>query len=44
MIIADARGIDFQNSTITTARGPAITAHDARIIGINPRSGRAIRP
>jgi polygalacturonase len=41
MIIADARGIDFQNSTITAARGPAITAHDARIIGINPGSGLA---
>jgi len=40
MIIADAQGIDFQNSTITPAHGPAITSHHAQITGINLRTGR----
>jgi len=40
MIIADAQGIDFQNSTITAAHGPAITSHRAQINGINLRTGR----
>lgn len=39
MLIADARNIEFQNSTITVSRGQAITSHSSRIRGINAKTG-----
>ncbi len=35
MIIADAQGIRFQNSSIIASRGPAVMVHHARITGIS---------
>ena len=41
MIIADAQGIRFQNSSISASRGPAVMVHHAQITGINT-AGRAV--
>ncbi len=40
--ILNARQIRFINSSITVRHGPAIVAYNARISGINPRTGKPV--
>jgi polygalacturonase len=40
MIVIDARGIVFQNSSIHVRHGNALIIHNAQVTGINPRTGQ----